>query len=147
MLSLSRFPGHIQSAGEYPVTRCHGKTRSTDVQRAEAGGHSFTQISRELGIHSSLLQVWRKKYASTEVSSEKSVSSESVEAELRRLRRENASLKEDREILKKAAAFFAKESRRNTRSSRSKGRTIACIGCAEIWKYQSPVFTNGAIGR
>jgi len=73
------------------------------VQRAEAGGHSFTQISRELGIHSSLLQVWRKKYASTEASSEKSISSESVEAELRRLRRENASLKEDREILKKAA--------------------------------------------
>ena len=87
-MSLSRFPGHVQSAGEYPVTKCHGKTRSTDVHRG--------------------VQVWRKKYASTEVRSEKSVSSESVEAELRRLRRENAALKEDREILKKAAAFLAK---------------------------------------
>ena len=81
------------------------------VQRAEAGGHSFAQISRELGIHSSLLQVWRKKYASATAGAEKPASSESIEAELRRLRRENASLKEDREILKKAAAFFAKESR------------------------------------
>ena len=30
------------------------------VQRAEAGAHPFTQISRELGIHPSLLQVWRQ---------------------------------------------------------------------------------------
>ena len=34
-----------------------------------------------------------------------------LEAELSRLRRENASLKLDNEILKKAAAYFAKESR------------------------------------
>jgi len=75
------------------------------VQRAEAGGHSFTQISRELGIHSSLLQVWRKKYASTEVSSEKSVSSESVGAELRRLRRENASERRSRDLKKSRGRF------------------------------------------
>ena len=30
------------------------------VQRAEAGAHPLTQISRELGIHPSLLQVWRQ---------------------------------------------------------------------------------------
>jgi len=36
---------------------------------------------------------------------------ESLEDENRRLRRENAGLREDRGILKKAAAFFAKESR------------------------------------
>ena len=88
------------------------------VQRAEAGGHSFTQISRELGIHSSLLQVWRKKYASTEVSSEKSVSSESVGAELRRLRRENASERRSRD-LKKAAAGSTDQ--RNIASSVSAG--------------------------
>jgi transposase len=34
-----------------------------------------------------------------------------VEAELSRLRRENASLKQDNDLLKKAAAYFAKESK------------------------------------
>jgi len=32
------------------------------VRRAEAGGHSFTHIARELGIHPSLLQTWRRKH-------------------------------------------------------------------------------------
>jgi transposase len=34
-----------------------------------------------------------------------------VEEELRRVRRENAVLRQERDFLKKAAAFFAKESR------------------------------------
>jgi transposase len=35
----------------------------------------------------------------------------SAEAEVRRLQRENATLRQERDFLKKAAAFFAKESR------------------------------------
>ena len=81
------------------------------VRRADAGGHTFTQIARELGIHPSLLQTWRLKYgAGAAAESEKSLVS-SQEHEIRRLRRENSALREDREILKKAATFFAKESR------------------------------------
>lgn len=81
------------------------------VRRADAGGHTFTQIARELGIHPSLLQTWRRKYgAGAAAEAEKTVIS-SQEDEIRRLRRENAALREDREILKKAATFFAKESR------------------------------------
>ena len=81
------------------------------VRRADNGGHTFTQIARELGIHPSLLQTWRRKYgAGAAAESEKSLVS-SQEHEIRRLRRENAALREDREILKKAATFFAKESR------------------------------------
>ena len=82
------------------------------VLRADAGRRTFAQIAREIGIHPSLLQTWRRKYghgAATEA--EKAVTS-SQEGEIRRLRRENAALREDREIIKKAAAtFFAKESR------------------------------------
>ena len=74
------------------------------VLRADAGRRTFAQISREIGIHPSLLQTWRRKYghgAATEA--EKAVTS-SQEGEIRRLRRENATLREDREILKKAVA-------------------------------------------
>ena len=82
------------------------------VLRAVAGGRTFAQIARQIGIHPSLLQTWRRKYghgSATEV--EKAVTS-SQEGETGRLRRENAALREDREIIKKAAAtFFAKESR------------------------------------
>lgn len=71
------------------------------VRRADAGGHTFTQIARELGIHPSLLQTWRRKYgAGAAAEAEKTVTS-SQEDEILRLRRENAALREDREILKK----------------------------------------------
>jgi len=111
-LSLPRFPGHIHRAGEDPATRCHGNKKSRSfseefkrdaVRRAEAGGHSFTHIARELGIHPSLLQTWRRKHAPAQVGKDKSTaSSSSPEDEIRRLKRENAALREDRDILKKA---------------------------------------------
>lgn len=81
------------------------------VRRAEAGGHTFTQIAREIGIHPSLLQTWRRKFGAEAAAKAEKVAQSSQEDEIRRLRRENAVLREDREILKKAATFFAKESR------------------------------------
>ena len=72
------------------------------VARIAASGEGLTQTARSLGIHLSLLLSWRRKLA---VMNEASVTrSESLEDENRRLRRENAGLREDREILKKAAA-------------------------------------------
>jgi transposase len=86
--------------------------KSDAVRRAEAGGHSLTHIARELGIHPSLLQVWRRKFGSAAAADGATTKPiVSIEDENRQLRRENAALREDREILKKAAAFFAKESR------------------------------------
>ncbi len=80
------------------------------VARIAASGQGLSQTARSLGIHPSLLQSWRRKLeATTEPTGVKSP--ESLEEENRRLRRENAGLREDREILKKAATFFAKESR------------------------------------
>ena len=72
------------------------------VARIAASGQGLSQTARALGIHPSLLLSWRRKLA---VMNETSVTrSESLEDENRRLRRENAGLREDREILKKAAA-------------------------------------------
>ncbi len=81
------------------------------VRRLAKGEHSLAHVARDLGVNPSLLQNWRRKYAETAPDNGPPQSLSSLEEELRRLRRENASLREDREILKKAAAFFAKEPR------------------------------------
>jgi transposase len=80
------------------------------VARIAASGQGLAQTARSLGVHPSLLLSWRRKLeAANEPTGVKTP--ESLEEENRRLRRENASLREDREILKKAATFFAKEPR------------------------------------
>lgn len=72
------------------------------------GERTVGDVASSLGVAENLLHSWRKKYAdvSEQVRRERG---ETPEEELKRLRRENARLKQEREILKKAAAFFAKE--------------------------------------
>ena len=70
-------------------------------------GYSTAEAARSLGIHANLLRTWRRKYASAE--SADTAMSEDERKELHRLREENRRLRMEREILKKAAAFFANE--------------------------------------
>ena len=67
------------------------------VARIAASGQGLSQTARSLGIHPSLLQSWQKLAAESAPSAAKPA--ESLEEEDRRLRRENAGLREDREIL------------------------------------------------
>jgi transposase len=78
------------------------------VRLSESGTASVTQIARDLGVNVETLRNWRRK--AKESSSEGSTPL-SLEEENRRLKRENARLLEEREILKKATAFFAKNAR------------------------------------
>ena len=74
----------------------------TDAFRQEAvrllreSGKSARQLGRELGVSQSVLSRWKRQADEAE--------------EVRRLRREVAQLRMDRDILKKATAFFAKKS-------------------------------------
>jgi transposase-like protein len=76
------------------------------VRLATAPGTSIAQTARDLGLADSLLRSWIK-----EVRQPSSGLTQDERSELAALRRENRRLKEEREILKKAAAFFAKEQR------------------------------------
>jgi transposase len=76
------------------------------VDRVLSGKQSLAQVARELKIDPSLLHGWKSQLGQKEAAVK---ATETLEEENRRLRRENASLREDREILKKASAFFAKE--------------------------------------
>ena len=68
---------------------------------------SIRQLAYELGISDQTLRNWLKQ-AQIDRGEREGLSTEERE-ELRKLRRENRILREEREILKKAAAFFAKE--------------------------------------
>ena len=73
---------------------------------------SPSEVARDLGIRDNLLHNWRRKFESDGTLAELAGGNASAEAaELKRLREENRQLKMERDILKKATAFFAKESR------------------------------------
>jgi len=75
-------------------------------------GYTYTEASRSLGISESALRRWAKAEKGQSFKTDKHLNSRlnlSEQEELLRLRKENSRLKMEREILKKAAAFFAQE--------------------------------------
>jgi transposase len=70
-------------------------------------GRSLRDVAESLGCSDQSLRIWVKQ-AEVDIGERDGVTSGERE-ELRRLRRENARLKQEREILKRAAVFFAAE--------------------------------------
>jgi len=74
-------------------------------------GVSVTQASRDLGVHQTVLRSWLKAYGDDPVPAFPGHGQQKPEqAEIAALKREVTKLKAERDILKKAAAYFAKES-------------------------------------
>ena len=74
-------------------------------------GVAVTQASHDLGVHQSQLRDWVKKFADDPQHSFPGHGQMKPEQlEIARLRREVTKLKAERDILKKAAAYFARES-------------------------------------
>jgi len=84
--------------------------RESSVNLALDSDQPIAQTARDLGIKESTLQTWVSKYSRAREDTHKR-SDEHLYEELKRLKKENARLKEERDILKKAAAYFAKETR------------------------------------
>lgn len=76
-------------------------------------GYSCLEVSRRLGIHHTNISRWVRQYRQELEYSAKnpSASLHELEQENKRLKKENKRLLMEREILKKAAAFFANESK------------------------------------
>ena len=69
-------------------------------------GYSVPDAAKSLGIASNMLYRWKEKIESQ---LDGKVLSEDERTELKQLRKENKTLRMEKEILKKASAFFAKE--------------------------------------
>jgi transposase len=82
------------------------------VRRVVEDGQPQTHVAHDLGIPVNTLAMWKRQYlADSEQAFPGNGRQKPDEAELTRLRREVARLKRENELLKKAAAYFAKESR------------------------------------
>ena len=84
------------------------------ARKRRAEGASWAQVARELDVRPNMLWLWARQLDDGRVGavgSPTGLPDETLEEEVRRLRRENATLREEREFAKKAAAFFARESR------------------------------------
>ena len=71
------------------------------------GGRTISQLSRDLGVGPAQVQHWRAKYGE-KPDRGKNVPASADSAEMEKLRRELAVVKEEREILKKALAVFSR---------------------------------------
>jgi transposase len=69
-------------------------------------GYSVPDAAKSLGIATNMLYKWKEKI---EAEQEGKALQEDEREELKRLRKENKELRMEKEILKKASAFFAKE--------------------------------------
>lgn len=84
--------------------------KDSTIQLILNSDKSVPQIAKDLDVNDKTLYAWMRAYREKNnlpTVSEKS--KESLSEENRRLRRELAQVKKEREILKKAAAYFAKE--------------------------------------
>ena len=81
------------------------------VRLIKERGVGYTQASQDLGVHQSQLRSWVKEFADDPQHAFPGQGQMKPEqAEIARLKREVTKLKAERDILKKAAAYFAKES-------------------------------------
>jgi transposase len=94
---------------EKKVNQYTAEFKARAVKLAVESDQPFSRTAEELGVNKNTLPTWIGKYHRPK-QVEKKVSEEHLYDELKRLKKENARLKEERDILKAAAAIFAKES-------------------------------------
>jgi transposase len=79
------------------------------VRLAEVGDKTASEVARGLGIRVNQLFKWRKALEAEKAAGGPAKRGRPLSGEVETLRRENARLKEENELLKKAAIFFARE--------------------------------------
>ena len=92
-----------------PQRRYSREFKLSAVKLVNEQGYSIPEAAKSLGVDPSNVRGWVEKFSHADDGGVNPSGEGALKAELRRLRKENARLLMEREILKKAAAFFAKE--------------------------------------
>ncbi len=79
------------------------------VKLIKEGGLSVARAAKDLGVYETSLRRWIKQFEVDQGKGPAETLTTAEKEELRRLRREVRTLRMEREVLKKATAFFAKE--------------------------------------
>lgn len=120
-MDFPRLDGHLKACASKPrkdgVSHAENQTclprgvpprGRRDGPRWPLSGRSVRDVAESLGVSQQSLRKWVKQTELDGRERDDGLRSEERD-ELRRLRRENARLKQERDLLKRAAAFFAKE--------------------------------------
>jgi transposase len=85
----------------------------SSAQLAVDSDQTIAQTARDLGVNHNTLHGWIEKYSDSNQIDQKNMSNNKATCfeENKRLKKELALVKQERDLLKKAAAYFAKESR------------------------------------
>ena len=94
--------------GKRKVTQYTEEFKRSSAKMAATDGESVSKIARDLGINVSTLTGWVKKYYGAINNREEAVALKEALEELKRLKKENSRLTQERDILKKATAYFAR---------------------------------------
>lgn len=84
--------------------------KESAVKLAVESDQPISKTAEELGVNPNTLHTWISKYHRPQKRKVCQVEEAHLYDELKKLRKENKRLTEERDILKKAAAYFAKES-------------------------------------
>jgi transposase len=124
--------------------------RREAVQLALSSDESRAAVARRLGVNETTLRNWVAAQLAEEARQADPLAVTPSEfEELRRLRKENAEWRVEREILRKAAAYFAQETIRSAASgsSPSTDTSTASSGSVGSWESQDRGSTPGSAGR
>jgi transposase len=101
----------MSKEGSKRTRRVHTREfKAETVALVRSGGRSAAQVARDLGLADSLVHTWLRQATVDEGQGPPGALTTAEKAELSQLRKEVKVLRTEREILKRAATFFAEES-------------------------------------
>ena len=111
-------------------TKYTAEFKSEAVKQILEKGHSATDVASRLGVPVGLLYTWTRKLKGLDEKPIEDV--KALQVEMTKLKAELRRTTEERDILKKAAAYFAKVSEWSTRLSKSIAKSSGFWACAEF---------------